>query len=169
MKNTHVFNYRIFIPSFTFETCPNRTCVLYSSPSQNVTHLAKNCSCASRRHLVDKIIDYKTHQQGIVPLLYFSFQLHIRGFLAWYSMLPNLRLIHINQFDEPAIKVSCCTVSIVLLWHRCGLGLAYNCGCVIIDTWNAGEYEIKLGSGWDYLSAYAHVSADACVWSIQNN
>ena len=43
----------------------------------------------------------------------------------------------------------------------------YSCGRVIIDTWSAGVYQIKLGCAWYYPTAHTHVSSVACVWAIQ--
>ena len=37
----------------------------------------------------------------------------------------------------------------------------YSNGCVIIDTWSAGEYEIMLDCAWYYTTAHTHVSAVA--------
>ena len=43
----------------------------------------------------------------------------------------------------------------------------YSCGRVIIGTWSAGEYEIKLDCAWYYPTAHTHVSSVAYVWAIQ--
>ena len=45
--------------------------------------------------------------------------------------------------------------------------IKYSCGCIIIDTCSADEYEIKLDCVWDYTSAHTHVPEVACVWAIQ--
>ena len=43
----------------------------------------------------------------------------------------------------------------------------YSCGHVIIDTWSACEYEIRLDCAWCYPTALMHVSAVVCVWATQ--